>query len=267
MQNLKITLVQTSLQWENSRANLEHFDNKLAQLSEDSDLVLLPEMFTTGFTMNPEQLAEEHEGAGLKWMKEKAKLLGRIICGSIAVKENGKFYNRLYWVLPDGSYKMYNKRHLFRMAGEDKHYTAGNERLVVELKGWKINLLVCYDLRFPSWSRNRWNAEKSFEAEFDAMVYVANWPAVRSYPWKQLLIARAIENQAYVAGLNRIGSDGNDYAHSGDSVVLNPRGEIISRIKANEDGMETIELDWKYLEEYRKIFPVGMDADDIICSP
>ena len=196
MNDLKVTLVQTSLHWENVNKNLLHFDTLLNSLKDESDLVVLPEMFTTGFTMNPEKNAEEQEGKGLKWMKEKAVQLKRVVCGSIAVKENGKFYNRLYWVLPDGSYKFYNKRHLFRMAGEDKNYTVGTEKLIVELKGWKINLLVCYDLRFPVWSRNVWNKKNDFAAEFDAMIYVANWPAVRSYPWKQLLIARAIENQS-----------------------------------------------------------------------
>lgn len=262
MENLSVTLIQTNLHWEDRKSNLDHFEVKLSEITEKSDLIVLPEMFTTGFTMNPEKLAEEHEGEGLQWMKKKAAELKRVICGSIAVKDNGKYYNRFYWVRPDGSYEFYNKRHLFRMAGEDKHYTAGDKRVIVELKGWKINLQVCYDLRFPVFCRNKWNKEKNFEADYDAIIVVANWPEVRSYPWKTLLLARAIENQSYVVGVNRIGADGNNYNHSGDSAVINPRGEIISKTKPHEDIIETVELDWNYLAEFRKVFPVGMDADE-----
>lgn len=261
MENLRLSLVQTSLFWEDRKSNLRHFEEKLNQLKEESDVIILPEMFTTGFTMNPEKNAEEHGGEGLQWMIKTAAQMSRVVCGSISVKEQNKFYNRLYWVEPDGSFQYYNKRHLFRMAGEDTHYTMGTERVIVSCKGWKINLQVCYDLRFPVWSRNSWNKADNFEAEFDAIIYVANWPEVRSYPWRQLLIARAIENQCYVAGLNRIGKDGNDFAHSGDSAVLNPRGEVLSKLKAHEDGIETVELNAGYLTEFRKVFPVGMDAD------
>ena len=259
MSNLRITLIQTSLVWENCEANLEHFGKKISSIKESSDLIVLPEMFSTGFTMNPEKNAEEHEGPALQWMKKKSAEMNRVITGSVAVKDNGKYFNRLYWVLPDGSYKFYNKRHLFRMGNEDKHYTAGEKKVIVELNGWKINLQVCYDMRFPIWCRNKW--DKNYNADYDVLLFVANWPEVRSYPWKQLLIARAIENQSYVIGLNRIGKDGNDFSHSGDSAVLNPRGEIISKTKANEDSIETVELDMNYLTEFRKVFPVGMDAD------
>ncbi len=261
MDNLKVTLIQTSLTWEDRAANLWHFDKKLEGIKDNSDLIILPEMFTTGFTMNPEKLAEEHEGEGLKWMKKKASEMKRVVCGSIAVKDAEKFYNRFYWVMPNGTYSYYNKRHLFRMAGEDKHYTAGTNRVIVELKGWKINLQVCYDLRFPVFSRNSWDKKNNFAATYDAMIYVANWPAVRSAAWKTLLNARAMENQAFVMGVNRIGSDGNNYAYSGDSAIVNPRGELISTT-ANEDVIETVELDYNYLTEFRKAFPVGMDADN-----
>ena len=259
MKNIKITFIQTELVWENYELNIEHFSKKISEIKEISDLIVLPEMFTTGFTMNPEKNAEMHEGAALAWMKKKSAEKNCVITGSVAVKDDGKYFNRLYWVLPNGTYSYYNKRHLFSMGNEDKHYTAGNKKTIVELKGWKINLLVCYDLRFPVWCRNKW--DKNNNAEYDAMLFVANWPEVRSYPWKQLLVARAIENQSYVIGLNRIGKDGNDFSHSGDSAVLNPRGEIISKTKANEDSIETIEIDYNYLCEFRKSFPVGLDDD------
>jgi len=193
--------------------------------------------------------------------QQKAKEKNCVITRSIAVKEKDKLFNRLYWVKPDGTHQFYNKRHLFKMAGEHKHFTAGEEKIMVELKGWKICPLICYDLRFPVWSRNKWNKE-THAADYDVLLYVANWPEVRSYPWKQLLIARAIENQSYLIGVNRIGEDGNKFPHSGDSSIINPRGEIISKIKAYEDATETISLSWSYLADFRKIFPVGSDADD-----
>jgi omega-amidase len=174
-------------------------------------------------------------------MQQKAKEKNAYIVGSISVKDNGNYYNRLYWVKPDGTYEWYDKRHLFRMGNEDQHYTAGNKKLVVEYKGWKICPLVCYDLRFPVWSRNK------KENTYDVLIYVANWPEVRSYPWKQLLIARAIENQAYVVGVNRIGEDGNGIAHSGDTSMLNPRGEIISKTQAHQDKAETVSLSFLHL--------------------
>jgi omega-amidase len=258
---LRVTILQAPLEWQDAPANLSYFNQKISSLDTQSDVIVLPEMFTTGFTMKPQQFAELHEGPGFQWMKQKASEKSCVICGSISVNDNGKFFNRLYWVRPDGTYEHYDKRHLFRMAGEDKIYTAGTRRVVVELKGWKILLQICYDLRFPVFSRNRWNKEKDNAAEYDAIVYVANWPQVRSYPWKHLLIARAIENQAYVVGVNRIGNDGNKIAHSGDSVVLNPRGEQISTLISGEEKTETVVLDYTLLDEYRKAFPVGLDAD------
>lgn len=262
MSKLRVTLVQTALHWENVHENLNHFTEKLDLIQNETDLIVLPEMFTTGFTMHPEKNAEEPGGAGYQWMKEMAKNKNAVICGSIAVKENNFFYNRLYWFMPDGSSSHYNKHHLFRMAGEDKHYKAGNKNEIVELKGWKINLQVCYDLRFPVYSRNRWDKKNNFSANYDLMIYVANWPEVRSHPWKTLLLARAIENQSFVLGVNRIGVDGNGISHSGDSAAINPRGEIISTISAHQEKTETIELHLEELLQFRKQFPVGMDADD-----
>lgn len=272
---MKVTLIQTTLHWENSEKNRAHFDRLIAPV-EDTDLIVLPEMFTTGFTMDPEKNAEPAEGATLQWLKRKADEKNAVITGSVAIRENGKYYNRLFWVEPEGIVSVYNKRHLFRMAGEDLHYTPGNTKIIMPVQDWKICPMVCYDLRFPVWSRNRFsrsqqNSRKDAESsvreaagswDYDVLIYVANWPQVRSHPWKQLLVARAIENQCYVIGVNRIGKDGNGYDHSGDSVVINPRGEVISTTKAHEESVETLMLDKNYLDEFRRIFPVGLDADD-----
>lgn len=256
MTDLIITTIQTHLNWEDIDKNLNHFDKKIKLISDGSDIIILPEMFTTGFTMDPEKHSEEHEGKSLQWMLQKSKEKKCVIIGSISVNDSGKYYNRLYCTKPDGTYEYYDKRHLFRMGNEHQHYTAGDKKLIIEYKGWKICPLVCYDLRFPVWSRN------TKDNTFDILIYVANWPEVRSYPWKQLLIARAIENQCYVVGENRIGEDGNDIKHSGDTCIINPRGEIISKTLAHEDKLETLKLSYTYLQEFRKLFPVMMDGDE-----
>lgn len=256
MQDLIITTIQTHLFWEDADKNIAHFDAKIAAISELTDIIVLPEMFTTGFTMNPTKLAEEHGGKGLQWMLEKAKQKNCIIVGSISVKDKEHFYNRLYWAKPDGTYEFYDKRHLFQMGNEHEHYTVGTKKLMIDYKGWKICPLICYDLRFPVWSRNR------KDNTYDVLIYVANWPEVRSYPWKQLLIARAIENQAYVIGVNRVGEDINNISHSGDSGVFNPRGEQISTTQAHQDKTETTTISYQYLQEFRKQFPVMLDGDE-----
>jgi omega-amidase len=256
MNAINVTTIQTNLYWQDIDKNLAHFDEKVNAIKEHTDIIVLPEMFTTGFTMNPKVFAEEHGGKGLQWMQLKSKEKNCVLVGSISIKDGEKFYNRLYWVMPDGTYQFYDKHHLFQMGKEDLHYAAGTTKLVIEYKGWNICPLICYDLRFPVWSRNR------KDSRYDILIYVANWPEVRSYPWKQLLIARAIENQAYVVGVNRIGQDGNEIAHSGDSCIINPRGEIISKTKAHEDVSETVSLSFTYLEEFRKVFPVMLDGDD-----
>jgi omega-amidase len=255
-EQLNITIIQTHLYWEDQEKNLVHFEEKIKDVAEETDIIVLPEMFTTAFTMKPALLAEEHGGIGLQWMIKQAASKNCAVVGSISIKENKRFFNRLYWVMPDGSYQYYDKRHLFRMGNEHEHYSSGDKKIVIEYKGWKICPLVCYDLRFPVWSRN------TKVAGYDALIYVANWPAVRSFPWKQLLIARAIENQCYVIGVNRIGEDGNAIAHSGDSCVINPRGELISDIAANEDKTETVGLSYSYLQDFKKVFPVMLDSDD-----
>ncbi len=252
---LSVTIIQSNLFWESVDQNLNQFEIKINLISEKTDLIVLPEMFTTGFTMNPTQYAESHEGKGLCWMQVIAKNKNCALTGSISVNDNGNYYNRLYWVYPDGTYKFYNKRHLFSMGNEPEHYVAGNEKIIVEYKGWKICPLVCYDLRFPVWSRN---LKKD---PYDILIFVANWPAARTYPWKQLLIARAIENQCFVVGVNRVGDDGNKIGHSGDSLVINSRGEILSATNSNEEITETLDLNKQELLEFRKAFPVLNDGD------
>ena len=256
MDDLKITLIQSNLHWENCEMNLEQFSKKTSLISEQTDLIVLPEMFTTGFSMQPERLAESMTGKTVNWMKEQAQLKQCVITGSFICEENGNYYNRLVWMKPDGNYSAYDKRHLFSMANEDKHYAAGSKKIIEEIKGWKICPLICYDLRFPIWSRNQKTNP------YDVLIYVANWPERRAYPWKTLLLARAIENQSYVVGVNRVGNDGNEIYHSGDSTIINFKGEIISKTPVHEEFTETISVSYSELEEFRKQFPVLNDADD-----
>lgn len=262
---MNVTIVQTELYWENRKKNLEHFGKLISGIKDNTDLIVLPEMFSTGFTMNPSGFAEPWNDLSLNWLKDNARFKNCTITGSISVEENGKYYNRLFWVEANGTFSSYNKRHLFRMAREEQHYTAGENKIITHLKGWKICPLICYDLRFPVWSRNRFDFVSNCW-DYDVLVYVANWPEQRNYVWKHLLIARAIENQCYVIGVNRIGLDGNGFSHSGDSVVINPRGEVMSTIKPNEEAVFTISLDKNYLEEFRKSFPVGLDADNFVIT-
>ncbi|EJF11524.1 amidohydrolase [Pontibacter sp. BAB1700] len=215
--DLRVTIIQTSLHWQDAAANRSMFSEKLALVAPDTDLVVLPEMFTTGFSMDASGLAEETEGPTLEWMKEEAAKHEAVLTGSVIVREGEQYFNRLYWVRPDGTYEHYNKRHLFRMAKEHHTYTPGQEKLLVELRGWKICPLVCYDLRFPVWSRN-------VGSEYDLLLYVANWPKPRANAWSILLQARAIENLSYVVGVNRVGTDGNGHPYSGDSAIIHPKG-------------------------------------------
>lgn len=254
--NLKITLIQSDLHWENKEANLQLFAEKIKSLKESTDLIVLPEMFTTGFSMQPEKYAEEMGGDTMTWLKEIASKANCVVTGSFMCKDNGKYYNRLVWMRADGFYSMYDKRHLFSMGNEDKHYAAGKRKIIEEIKGWKICPLVCYDLRFPVWSR------RTKKEDYDVLLYTANWPERRAHPWKTLLLARAIENQCYVVGLNRVGNDGNDIYHSGDSVVIDPKGEVMSKIKEKEEAIETITLNYEELKEFRKQFPVINDSDN-----
>ncbi len=258
MTGLNFTLIQAHLHWEDKEGNLEAFSKKIAGSPSSTHVIVLPEMFSTGFSMRPEALAETMDGPTVKWMKDTAVKNKKIITGSVIIEEAGKYYNRMIWMLPNGQFGYYDKKHLFAFAGEDQHYTAGNKRLIASVNGWKINLLVCYDLRFPVWARQQFAEDGSFE--YDVLLYVANWPERRSHAWKTLLQARAIENQCYVIGVNRVGADGNQISHSGDSMVVDPLGEILYH-KANEEDIHTIKLDKKHLEEVRNKFPFWRDAD------
>lgn len=250
--NLKVSIVQSELIWQDIDANLSMFTRKLQHIS-DTHLIVLPEMFTTGFTMDVSGVAESMNGKAMLWLKQTASDLKCAVCGSFIAKEGEKVYNRHIWMRSDGTYDYYDKRHLFRMAGENNHYTAGERRVVVELHGWRILLQTCYDLRFPVFSRNR--------GDYDAVVYVANWPEVRCEPWIKLLDARALENQAYVIGVNRVGKDGNGIVYSGDSAVIHPKGNKLSSVKPHEDTIETVEISMEELQSFRAAFPVQLDAD------
>lgn len=266
MSDLKVTIIQSNLHWENKEENLKAFSEKISSITTETDLIILPEMFTTGFSMQPEKFAEPLTGRTVQWMHQKANEKNCVITGSFMCEEGGKYFNRLMWMRPDGSFSHYDKRHLFSMGDENNHYSPGNKKIIEEIKGWKICPLICYDLRFPVWSRNKVRNSKfqsSFSSgSYDLLIYVANWPERRSHPWKTLLLARAIENQCYVVGVNRVGNDPNDIYYSGDSTVINEKGEIISKIKPHEESIATINLKYSDLQKFRKVFPVLKDADD-----
>ncbi len=252
MQDLSITLIQTTLHWHNAEQNRQMFQEKIDAIAKPTDLIILPEMFSTGFSMKAEELAEKPEGKSVQWMQEMAAKTNAVITGSLIIEQQEKFYNRLYWVRPDGSLETYDKRHLFRMAQEEKTYTAGTKHLLVELKGWRILPLICYDLRFPVWCRNT--------MQYDFAFFVANWPGRRSLAWQTLLQARATENLAYVAGVNRVGEDGNGISYSGDSAVHAPDGETLYSLPHQEE-VKTVLLEAKKLLEFREKFPAHLDAD------
>ncbi|RYY99805.1 MAG: amidohydrolase [Chitinophagaceae bacterium] len=259
--SLPFTLLQTTLQWEDPAANRRALEEKIRRYSAAGQVVVLPEMFATGFSMKPELLAEEMDGPTVQWMKETARAQRIILTGSLMIKEEGHYYNRGLWVLPNGTVGQYNKRHLFAYAGEHEHYTPGHERLIASVNGWRVQLLVCYDLRFPVWSRQQVHRGEEAAPEYDVLLYVANWPERRSLAWKTLLQARAIENQCYVIGVNRVGEDGNGIYHSGDSMVIDPMGEVLYH-KAHEEDAFTITLDKTHLEAVRQKLPFWKDADD-----
>jgi omega-amidase len=251
MQDLRIAMLQESILPNNPQANLEHFARSLSTL-HNVDLVILPEVFTTGFCAGARNFAEQVDGAAYQWMAEQAQRLQAVVTGSLVVKTDEGYVNRLVWMRPDGTHTHYDKRHLFRMAGEHSRYVGGKERVVVELHGWKILLLVCYDLRFPVWSRNR--------NDYDAIICVANWPAARAAHWNCLLRARAIENLSYVVGVNRVGRDEKLQEYAGDSAVYDPVGNTV--IHSRRAGCLAAVLDAQLLHNYRTAFPANLDADE-----
>ena len=259
MSNIKVTIIQTQLFWEQPAQNRKMLEEKIRSVETHSEIVVLPEMFTTGFTMNPAKVAEPPKGDTFQWMKNLAKEMDMVITGSFITREGDKYYNRLLWMQPDGVYHQYDKNHLFSFAGENKYYTPGNEKVIVDYKGWKILLMICYDLRFPVWTKNNYSHEKGFD--YDCILCVANWPGSRSHPWRVLLMARAIENQCFVIGVNRIGKDGNGIEHSGDSALISPLGENFSNIMPFQEVTETIPMPRCQLDDFRGKFKVALDWD------
>jgi omega-amidase len=253
---IHITLIQSDIVWEDKKSNLSHYEQLLSGITDILHVVVLPEMFSTGFSMSPAQLAEPMSGPTVEWMIYIARKHKCILTGSLIIEENGKYYNRMLWVQPDGTVGSYNKRHLFGFAGEDQYYAAGTSRLITQANGWRFNLMVCYDLRFPVWARNN-------NDMYDVLLYVANWPEQRSLAWKTLLRARAIENQCFVVGVNRVGKDAKGNNYSGDSSVFGPSGELLWQ-HAHTEAVHTISLDASLLNNARLSFPVLKDADKFV---
>jgi len=280
MKTLSITIIQSSLHWENIAKNLTMFSEKINAITTKTDIIVLPEMFNTGFSMQSEKLAETMSGKTITWMKKMAKRTNAVIVGSLIIKENSpspseggekeaslleeklrrvNYYNRLIWAEPNGKLFTYNKRHLFRMANEHKHFCAGDQRLIVNYKDWKICPLICYDLRFPAWARN---ITKNKTPAYDCAIYIANWPATRANHWSKLLEARAIENQCYIIGVNRVGTDKKNNTYTGNSAIIDAYGNKLSKTLPNQETIETVVLSMENLNAYRKKFPTFKDADN-----
>lgn len=252
MESLRLSFVQDHLLWERKQENLDHFARQITPLKGKTDLIILPEMFTTGFSMNARKLAETMDGPTVDWMKKQAADLSAAIMGSVIIEENGHFFNRLVFATPKGDLTCYDKRHLFSFAGEHDYYSAGQNRVLIEYRGWKIMPLICYDLRFPVWSRNT--------EDYDLLIYVANFPDKRRFAWSQLLTARAIENQVYTIGVNRIGEDGNGIEYSGDSRCFDYKGSVMADA-VSEAVIKTVTLSYEAQQAFRKQFAFLPDRD------
>jgi omega-amidase len=294
MSTLTITTIQADLSWEDKAANLRRFEEKIDAIGNPTEIVILPEMFSTGFSMNPGSLAEKMDGPSVAWMKKIAAGKKVILTGSLIIEEEGHYFNRLVWMLPNGQYGYYDKRHRFAYAGEDEKFSAGNKRLIASVKGWRVNLLVCYDLRFPVWSRQGSAPDPATtpisapptphssaspapapassqssvppSPEYDLLIYVANWPQRRIHAWKTLLQARAIENQSYVVGVNRVGNDGNNIHYNGDSMIVDPLGEVLYQAPG-EEAVFTYTLQKDKLDGIRNHYPFWRDADHFSIEP
>ena len=256
MQNLRVTLIQSDLQWEDKATNLNRFSEKINSVSGRTHLIILPETFTTGFSMNP-TLAEKMDGPTMQWLTQQAASANAVVTGSFIAEEHGNYFNRLIWMQPDGEFFIYDKKHLFTLGKEGEYFTPGKNRLIVNLNGWKICPLICYDLRFPVWSRNT--------EDYDLLIYIASWPAPRAVHWKSLLVARAIENQVYTIGVNRIGNDGNNLSYTGDSSLMDFSGKTIYGIAETED-IFTATLEFEKQQEYRRRLNFLADRDDFRIS-
>lgn len=258
MEPIKITIFQAYLFWENVEKNLQNLSLRLSSLREKTDLIILPEMFNTGFTTNVEKCAEEMDGMTMRWLYETAKKFDCVIAGTLIIKENDNYYNRFVWMSADGSFVHYDKRHLFGLAkegslNESDLFTPGKSRIMLQLKGWKICPMICYDLRFPVWSRN-------VENGYDLLVYTASWPDKRSSHWRALIPARAIENQAFVIGVNRVGHDGNEIYYSGGSMCISPLGDVVY-YKPEDEDLYTFTLNPQDIQRARESFPFLQDGD------
>jgi predicted amidohydrolase len=262
-EDLKVALVQADILWEDIPGNLSRFKDKIEKI-DGADIILLPELFSTGFSMTAKRLAESMDGPTLAWMREISRDSGAAIAGSLVIKENGKIFNRLVWVEPEGRVMHYDKRHLFTLAGEEAHFDPGSERLVLDYKGWKICPLICYDLRFPVWARN---TIQDGAIDYDILIYVASWPEVRSYAWEQLLIARAIENQAYCIGVNRIGKDPSGHTYKGMSVLVDAMGEVVAGSQEYKEQTILANLSAPNLNAVRRKISFLPDQDPFRLSP
>ena len=265
MNDLRLSLVQGDTRWHDPAGNRAYYGELIAPLAGATDLVILPETFTSGFSNDARERAETMDGPTVEWLLAQAQALGAVITGSVQLRDGDGVYNRLLWASPDGTVRHYDKRHLFRYAGEHERYAAGRERLTVELQGWRICPLVCYDLRFPVFSRNRYGVERPDGLDYDLLIYVANWPAVRAYAWKTLARARAIENLCYVAVVNRVGTDGKGLEYSGDSAVLDFLGQPL--LEPAGEGVATATISAAKLAAFREHFPAMLDADRFELSP
>ena len=258
MNDLKIAYIQADLRWEDKAANYAHFGQLLEQVQSDTDLVLLPETFTTGFPVEPKVFAEKEDGPTMQWLREQAQSKNAVVCATFPLEKEGHYFNSLVWMRPDGSYELYFKRHTFTMGGEDKLVERGEKQLIVELNGWRIKPMVCYDIRFPVWARNRY---QNGQYEYDLGFYLANFPDSRMNVWNTLLQARAIENQAYWIGVNRVGDDANGLRYSGESQVINSRGEVISKAEPYQEAVLHCTLEAEPLLRFRQKFSLGPDWD------
>jgi predicted amidohydrolase len=269
MSKLRISIIQTPLHWEDKAANLDMLSQKIAAIPDKTELIVLPEMFSTGFSMNKEILAETMEGSTIQWMRDTAAKKSSILTGSFIAKEilndSTVYFNRLVWMLPNGEYGCYDKRHLFAFGKEDQHYSPGQRRLIASVNGWKINLQICYDLRFPVWIRQSKESRQT-SPEYDLLVFVANWPQARIHAWRTLLTARAIENQCYVIGVNRTGTDGYGLQYSGESMIIDPLGAPIKILGADAEIFSHT-LHRELLEETRSKYPFWRDADGFFIQP
>ena len=257
MEKIKVGLIQSSIIWENKNASLTNYERLI---KGGADLYVFPEMFTTGFSMNTSELAEDMDGPSISWLQDKAKELDAAMCASLIIRDEG-IRNRFVFVQPNGKIEYYDKRHLFSMAKENEHFKAGKERKIITYKGWRFMLQVCYDLRFPVFSRNQFQKNAW---EYDALIYVANWPSPRSHVWRTLIEARAHENQSYVIAVNRVGKDGNGLEYLGDSAVIDPKGYSVLSFEKGEERCASVELSPSEIKGFRKKFPLGRDADDFI---